>query len=70
MDDIDTWNEDDAKCPYCKATQPDSSEYLQNMGVGLECDTFGRCTECDAEFELSIELEPKYSTYKIEEKNV
>lgn len=67
MDDLDTWHEDEVICPYCKATQSDSAEYMMGMGVGLEHDTFGRCDSCGKEFEVSIELEPTYSTYKMEE---
>jgi ribosomal protein L37AE/L43A len=61
MDDLNTWHEDRPICPYCNHAQ--ATDDLR------EGDSIETCADCDREFELTVEFEPQYSTYKMEDTN-
>lgn len=61
MDDLDTWHEDEPICPYCGHKQ-DTSD-LREGDYKIDCES------CDREFEITVEVELKYSTYKTEDQS-
>jgi len=64
MENLDTWNEDKAICPYCKYEHDDCYGWNLEEGESEEWE----CGNCDESFTVLKEVKVTYSTEKLSKK--